>query len=465
MSALIAIFAVAAVVWGIIFTLRGSLLAGCVIYMVTASCFGPNFLTIEAGITLSLDRIFFVALVGVYLVQWRLGMLDPKPLTKIDGILFAFIGWLTISTFTHDWHVEGPGSTPIVQHLLNGYLIPLGVFWMARQARHTEQTVTLILAGMTAFGAYLALTGVFESLGMWSLVYPTYIRNPELGLHFGRARGPMIQSVSYGVYLGTCLLCVYLLRERMKNYGWAMAAMMGPLLAAAIFLTKTRSVWLGAATGLLIVLCLSLKGRLRIAVLGTAIAGGLVVGVMKMDAIMGLQREGTVEDTHKSTSMRGSFTYVSWKMFLDRPLLGFGFGHFVTSKLPYLGDRSVDMRLEDIRDYSHHSTFLAVLTETGLIGFALFLALLGGWAHAAWRIIRHDRAPPWVQRQGLLMLGVLGVVFWQMIGHEITFTPLDQSLIYCVAGVAVGLDAKARAKEREKATAAWRPPAGAELAR
>jgi len=445
MTAIIVILAIAALVWGVVLTLRGSLLAGCVVYMIMASCFGPPFWEFEAGITLSLDRLFFVVLLGAFVAQWRLGMLDPKPLTKVDWLLFAFVGWLVVSTFTHDYRATAPGDSPIVQHLINGYLIPLCVFWIARQARHTESTTSILLVGLTGFGVYLALIGVLETSGQWSLVYPTYIRNPELGLHFGRARGPMLQSVSYGIYVGTSLLCAWLLRNKWNMPGWVMLFFTGVFFAAAIFLTKTRSVWLGTATGMLLMFCFTLKGRVRIAVIGSAVAAGALIGMLKFDSIMGLQREGTVADTRQSTSMRGSFAYVSWKMFLDRPLLGFGFGQFYSQKLTYLGDRSVDMQLEQIREYVHHSTFLSVLTETGLIGLVLFLTMLGGWAHAAWHVVRHERAPPWVKRQGILLLGVLGLVFWQMVGHEITFTPIDQTLIYCVAGVAIGLYAKERA--------------------
>ena len=172
----------------------------------------------------------------------------------------------------------------------------------------------------------------------------------------------------------------------------------------------------------------------------------LLVGAAKMDSIIGLQREGTVADTRRSADMRKSFTYVSWLMFCDRPLTGFGFGQFASAKLPYLGDRRVDLHLEAIRGYVHHNTFLSILTETGLIGLALFLALFHQWTKRGWRLARDEAAPPWMRRHGILWLAVLAIAFWQMIGHEITFTPLDMSLIFLIAGMGTTL-AQRRAAE------------------
>lgn len=443
MAFVLFMFAIVGVVWATWLTLRGSLMLGCCAYLVLACCFGPYFFSIDAGITLTLDRIFLVGLIGVYVAQWRLGKTETKPLTKVDWTLFAFIGILGISTFTHDWRNTAPGHPPILQHLINGYLIPLTIYWIARNLKHTEQTTNYLLGALSIFGIYLGVIGCLEMAEAWSLVFPRYIADPELGLHFGRARGPMVQSVSYGVYVAACMLAVWLGRSQLPKRFQFIAVGMMVLFAAAIYFTKTRSVWLGAASGMLVILSLTVSKKWRGVLIGGTIAAGLLVGIAKYDSIMGLQREGTVADTRQSASMRGSFAYVSWKMFLDRPIWGVGFGHFTEEKYPYLSDRNVDMQLEQIRGYVHHSTFLAILTETGLIGFLAFLALVGQWVATGWRMVKSERAPPFMKRQGLLLLGIIAVAFWQWIGHETSFTPLDNSLIFLIAGSAVGMWAPA----------------------
>lgn len=459
MDAIVLIAGFAGLVWGTLFVLRGDLIAGCVLYLVLASCCGPYLTTIDvSGISLSVDRLYLLVLVAAFVVQRRLGRLEPKPLTKADWVLLAFVGVLTVSTFTHDWRDPGPAQVPILQHLINGYVIPLTVFWIARQAPLNQRATTWLMGGLCAFGVYLAAIGLFEAAEMWSFVFPRYIADPTLGLHFGRARGPMLQSVSYGLYVAACLVAGWLLRDRLPARWRALILILLPALGAAIFLTKTRTVWLGAASSVAIVVALTFRGRARVAILGAMVAGGLLVGVLKSEAILGLQREGTIEDTRRSASMRGSFAYVSWQMFQDRPLLGFGFGQFAREKLPYLGDRSVDLQLEAIRPYVHHNTFLSVLTETGLVGLSLFATLLAMWVAHGWGLARNRAAPLWQRTHGVLFLSVLAAAGWQMIGHEITFTPLDNSLIFLLAGTAVGLRAAAACKS---SSPIWLPADGA----
>ncbi|MBW3598043.1 MAG: O-antigen ligase family protein [Planctomycetes bacterium] len=440
MTFLILIAVAVGAVWGAYLALRGSLVAGCLLYLVLASCFGPYFWSVDlAGITFSLDRFYLVALCGAFAFQWRLGRTAPQTMAPLDWLLLGLVAWLTLSAFTHDWRSPAVGDVPVIQHLINGYYIPLTLYFLGRRLPLNEASVNGVQTGLAVFGVYLAAIGLLEAAGQWSLVFPRYIAAPELGLHFGRSRGPMVHAVSYGVYLATCLVCVWLWRERVARHGGILLAALIPAFLAALFFTKTRTVWLGAGAAALLTLGLTLKGRVRNAALASMAAAALVVGVAKMDSILGLEREGTVADTRHSADMRKSFTYVSWLMFCDRPIAGFGFGQFASAKLPYLGDRSVDLNLESIRGYVHHNTFLSVLTETGLVGLALFLGVFYHWTRRGWRLARDAGAPPGMRRHGVLWLAVLAIAFWQMLGHEITFTPLDMSLIFFVGGIGVTL--------------------------
>ena len=460
MQVILAIIALGVVVWGAIWAVRGSLIAGGLAVLVATCCLGPYFFSFDvAGVTLTIDRLLVAGLCMAWAAQWRMGKLKLNKLNLADWSLLTFVAWLTFSMLTHDWSGVSGAGTPVPQHLINGYLIPLALFWVARQSNLTERNVTWVLLGLAGFGIYLALTGLAEAAGAWALVFPRYIADPEIGLHFGRARGPMIHSVSYGLYLSAGLFAVWLLKDRIHwRYHTVLSAVAIPLMAAAVYFTKTRSVWVGAACGVLLVLFYTLRGRMRVVVVGGLVSAGLMVGIMKMDSIMGLQREGTVSDTRQSADMRKSFAYTSWKMFQDRPLLGFGFGQYAQEKLPYLTDRNVDLQLEQIRTYVHHNTFLAVLTETGLIGLTLFLVVLGCWVKAGWRLLKSENSPLWAQRHGLLMLAVLALAFWQMIGHEITFTPIDNSLIYFLAGITVGLLPVAQSANASHEAASLRLP-------
>ena len=421
MTAIVAIFVLVGLVWGTILATRGNLLLGCVGLLVATSAAGVYFLQFDlGGITLSIDRLAIVGLVAAFVFQWKLGKVEIRPWMTLDTVIAIFFGVLFFNTFTHDFRNIEPGQVPPVQHLINGYLIPLAVYIVARNLKYDEQQIDWFLMAMTAFGVYLAVIGIFEGLGLYGFVFPRYIADPKIGLHFGRARGPMVQSVSYGVYLCGCLLTTCLLWTRASSkWKWFIFSLI-PLFLAAIFFTKTRTVWAGCGLSLMAGIFLTMQGKTRTVLIGGMIACGLLAVVAKSDAIMGLQREG------------------SWEMFLDRPILGHGFSQFKKAKLPYLADRNVDLVLESIRDYDHHNTFLSVLCDLGLLGFIPFLTMYGMWLRNGWRQARSD-SPDWAKAVGTLGVGVVLVAFCQMIGHEITFMPYDHLLIFLVAGMNAAL--------------------------
>ena len=129
MDFLLLIVVACGLVWTTWFLLRGSLLAGCTAMIAVAASFGYFFWHSEAGFPLTIDRLFIVLLVVTYGVRRLLGAADPKPLSRTDWVLFAFLAVVTMSTFSHDW--QKVNSMP-VSHLLLYWLIPTAVYWVAR---------------------------------------------------------------------------------------------------------------------------------------------------------------------------------------------------------------------------------------------------------------------------------------------------------------------------------------------
>lgn len=447
-SLLLLFVAIAGIVWGGVLMLRGSLIGGCLAFLISATTFGHDFVHFNIGpIPLTIDRIVLLGLMGSYVVQRKLGLADPKPMTPLDGLLLAFIATLTISMLCAGWRVKLPTEVSPVWRLGGGYVIPLTIYWIARQAPLDAKHVRLVQTVFVAFGVYLAITGLCEVLDLWSLVFPKYIRNPNIGLHFGRARGPMVHSVTYGMYLGTATLALWeLLRDAPTRARKLALATLLPLFAAGLLASLTRSVWIGMGLAAMIVAALTFPPAWRRLTIGAAAAVGIGLLVFKLDALVGLQREGTVADTRQSVDMRGSFAYVSWLMFQDHPILGFGFGQFPSAKLDYLSDRSTAMPLEQIRGYVHHNGYLSLLTETGLVGLALFLTVPIGWSYRAWRLWQEKELPSWERSVAPMTLGVLALYLCQLMFHELSYTPLDHSLVFFIAGLNANLTTEAALK-------------------
>ncbi len=434
--------AAAMLAWGAVLLTRLPMLWAVLAYLVAACCFSHPFAHWEiAGVTLTLDRLLLVAVVGMAVVQARLRPQWRRRWGGGEWCTVALVAFLGTSML---WAQAGvpPGEEPPLHRWLQGYAIPGVLYLLGYHMPLGPRWLRHLWAGLLGFGFYLAWTGVAESQGWYGLVWPQYIADPSVGLHFGRARGPMVQSVSFGLYLGTCLLAALALaRLRPGKLRWLLAVFV-PLALAALVATWTRSVWLGTAGALTLWGWFHTPPRWRRWVWGTVATVGLVVGVLFWNQLVALRREGgSALLTRQSTSMRAAFAYVSWKMFLDHPLLGVGFGAFPQAKLPYLMDRTTPLHLEAIRHFAHHNTYLSILTEAGLVGLGLYLATLAHWVRAAWVLIHsgkkstQDPYPQGIQLLGLFMLGVLVLYGCQAMFHETSYTPLDHALVFFLAGV------------------------------
>jgi O-antigen ligase len=446
MEALIAIAALAGLVWAALFVLRVPLPIACLIFLITSCCCGKYFFEGPAGLTV--DRLMLVLVVGTFFVRRGMNWHEPKPVGRADYLLGAFFAWLVIRTFTSDFMAKAnePNDVTAPWHLTVGYVTPLLIYWIARQGSLTEKIVNKLHVGLVLFGGYLAVTGLLESIGAWGLVFPRYIADPEIGIHFGRVRGPMVQSARFGTYLIICLAATWMMlmwRKRLGRTGQLLMVGMLPLYLLIVARTYTRSIWMGTGLAALIILGLTLRGRWRPVVVGYLVVAALLVAFMKRDSLVAFQRDNRKASiTRESTYMRAAFAYVSWQMFTEKPLVGFGFNQFPIQSKNYLADRSTDIQLETIRGYIHHNTFLSILVDTGLIGFALFLSVLIGCINCAWKLWRDPDAPEWARAHGLVHLVAMAAYSVQLSFREVSYSPVENGMICLLAGVTIGLRAK-----------------------
>ena len=346
MISLLIIAAIVALVWcGVIF-LRGGLVCGALAVLVSAACFGHPFF--HASITpmpVTIDRMLWLLLVVQFVVWQRFGWVDPKPMGKVEWLLLVLIGVLGVSTFSHDWRVDG---TQPIAWLFFYYLMPLGLYWVARQAAWSERDALILFGVLAAFGVYLAVTAFAETREWWWLVYPKYIATDDGGFQLGRGRGPFLNPSACGLYQGTCLCALLMWWPRVGRAGKLVvlaAAMVG---FVGIYCTLTRSAWLGGFLGLLIVAGLTLPRRLRLPLVAGSLLVASLLLVTQFDKIMAFKRDKdlSAQAAADSVELRPVLAMVAWKMFRDRPLLGHGFGQYNTAKVYYLHDRSLQMPLE-----------------------------------------------------------------------------------------------------------------------
>jgi O-antigen ligase len=442
MQAIAVIAAVVALVWGAVLLGRGGLLAGCLAVMLAGTCLSAPVVKLDLGpLPLTIDRLLIVVLLVQYVLWRRFGWADPKPLGKPEVVALALVGVLALRTFTTDYRAFG--SQPVAW-LGIYYVMPLAIYWVVRQARLERRGVLAVLGAMTAFGLYLAITTIAERYQLWGLVLPRYIVTSAAteGAEFvGRGRGPVLNPIGNGILLAACLAATLTWWPRLGRPGRLALLGLVLLLLAALYCTMTRSVWLGGVAVLLIAAGLTLTNQWRVPLLlGTLVVAALLAAT-EWDNIVRFKRdrELSAADTAESVRLRPILAQVAWQMFLDRPLLGCGYGQYRREHLDYTNDRSADVPLTKARGYVPHNVFLSLLAETGLIGAGLFVVLLGLWGRDAWRLWRQGNAPLWARQQGFVLLALLAVYVINGMFHDVSIIAMANMTLFFAAGVAAGL--------------------------
>ena len=108
-----------------------------------------------------------------------------------------------------------------------------------------------------------------------------------------------------------------------------------------------------------------------------------------------------------------------------------------------MGYRDTDLPKEKARGYIQHNVWLAMLTETGLIGVTLFTLLIAMWLRSAWRLWRSDHAPLWMRQQGLFFLVAAANYVVNGMFHDMSVIPMVNMFLFFLAGVTVNVQTQA----------------------
>ena len=438
MPVVIAIVACALAAWGVIYSRRGSVAPACLVAVLAAYVFGHSFWNFDLGpIPLTIDRLLLAAICAVDVAQRMSGRLAATPVGGVDWLLFALLALVTVSLLLNPmphWITTG-GSPP--GRLLACFLVPAVAYWLIRQARVTQRQWTIMVVTLAGLGIYLAITALAEASQQWWAVFPKYIADPDAGTHFGRARGPALNSASLGSYLAASFVGAWMVARHLGGLWRLLPVALLPCYAAATYFTYTRSVWLAFALCAAIYVLDELRGGWRTLLISGMMATSLFFVTANWDQLLNLRREGDGGASRHSIQQRTSFLHVSWNMFCDHPIFGVGFGRFYDRKTPYLADRRQEVELDSLHSLQHHNTFLSVLTETGMVGLALMLGLLVGWAKTAWALMRDVSLPSWVRCHGKFMLAILVIYGSSALFHDLTQQPAEQMLLLFAAGLTV----------------------------
>lgn len=309
-------------------------------------------------------------------------------------------------------------------------LIGFALFILAPSVFTTEHDRNVLLATFIGLGAYLGWVAFCEGTHISALVFPRYINNPALGIHYGRARGPFLEAVANGLSLYACAVAAAMGLSKWWKRPWIRLACMAVLVLCGlgIIFTLTREVWLGSAVATALVMLY--QRRLRVYLLPAASLAAVAV-LLALALVPGLHADATARaGDQQSVWDRLNSDSAGLRMLDARPLFGFGWYEFGPDSTPYYRQAET-YPLTTVGRI--HNVFLAIAVDLGLVGFlGWFIGLLGAIGGALRR-----RGPPDVE---LWRVGLLAVAAdWLIVAN---FTPLGYAfpnhLIWLWSGLVVG---------------------------
>jgi O-antigen ligase len=285
-------------------------------------------------------------------------LLSREPL--LGATLILFLAWAAASLAWAE--VPGTAQSSTIRFVLNFSLFPIALIAI-RTRRHV-----LWVLGTFVMGAFTA-----AALGLMSGSIQSAAAEDRLS-------GAGLNPNQLGSYLVVALLIAGTLtaNRRWSPAGRGVALAISALGGIAVLLTLSRGALVGLAAALLLAPFVIGPGRRATALLFVIFA---VVGSVAWYAAIAppeaVQRITNPEQD--GGSGREDLWRVGWRMVQDRPFAGVGAGNFPESSIHYVLRPGGTDRSEIIVDEKKvaHNIYLTVLSELGMVGFGLFVLILG----------------------------------------------------------------------------------------
>jgi O-antigen ligase len=212
----------------------------------------------------------------------------------------------------------------------------------------------------------------------------------------------------------------------------------------ALVMTQTRSSWLGALAGLLVIG--ALQHRTVLAGIAVVVVAFMLLAPAPLKErvrhMFTTQSATEQTPTIASNTSRMRMWRTGWRMFLERPLTGMGEGEMWTMYRGYVPDAPDD-------EGGHlHNSYIHALATGGIVGFAALMALLFGVARLEWHAWRTGGGVTRSVALGAMAVfigvGVNGLAEYNLADHEILV------LLWTTVGLVIAASRLDRAANAER---------------
>lgn len=373
-------------------------------------------------------------------VKWSVEGLRSFLTTGPNLAVILFLGWTSLS-FALTAQAEGRGRAIALAELMrlaSGAAIYFAVAYRCNSRDHLKLAVLLLLAGgVLASAAGMLSAGMSKSggatgaYGNKQLLAAFLVLLLPVAIVFAQTGEKFIRPFFGTTAALRCLL----------------ATVTTVMLVATLLLTNNRSSWLGSLFGLLIVAVLLLRARklretmarkrhwIASAVVALACVALFFTLLGTESGVLDRAKTLAAPSQNSSFKQRLQLWSICEQMIRDRPLLGLGVGSFPMKAAEYsrpmperigqpgvvsLGADTIAMpsaaQVEQggaSMSSLPHNEYLQLAAEQGLVGLALYLAVLVGFFY------RGIRALPHVAKTGrtrkLMLIAAMGAIAAQCV--------------------------------------------------
>jgi O-antigen ligase len=270
---------------------------------------------------------------------------------------------------------------------------------------------------------------------------------------------------AYGAALAMFYPMLFVFTFRM-NYSVNMrmiSAMLLVVFTVALIFSFTRAAWVSLAVALVFYFILRLNINWKY-IVGLALIVIIYVAASWTDIMIGLERnrQDTSDDlaehlesisnisTDASNLERINRWNSAFRMFSDKPVLGFGPGTYSFLYAPYQLSSEKTIISTNAGDMGNaHSEYIGPLAESGLPGMLTFLAVAITIVATGWRVyLKLERGP----YKSTMLAVVLGLVTYLVHGSLNNFLDTDKASVpfWGFAAMLVAADIAIKRKEKQE---------------
>jgi O-antigen ligase len=405
--------------------------AGLALWVI-ASPFAPYVhlnLSLGAGIPdLGLDRLAAGFFCIVLLAQVARRRRRLAPFTLLDGAVLLFAIAISLSSRS-----ALRGTFRAIQNIFNSYLVPLLVYFLAKNLVRGRQAMRWILGGLGVIASYLVILIAHEHL-TGNAVFVSYGRVGSYTENLQRINS-LLQNPAYTAMVLNMIL-PFSLRATLRStdiQARRAHGLVSVILVGAVVSLYNRAGWLSAL--LVIIVSALYYPRLRrwlLVVLALVIPlVALSWGVISSSVLFS---ERLTYDLSVGYRMRA--IEAGAQLLASEPVFGIGFGSF--SPL-VLARELIPRASQNYWVPTTHNTYLDVLVSAGIFGLVPYVVMFIAAAWQSVRIYRLGLQHPTTDRSLLLALWCVLLVFIVSTAtFDVVAAPFAGMVFWLITGAVLG---------------------------